>query len=135
MAHNSIYLRKEDPVHALLLVVSPYIANFTSILTATTFKLCKPGASLGGGCPIEQGPGEGADRNGQVIVLAPEAGELDNWFGLAEDINAFGLFDLLSSCLSLSEDINSTGSILVAEERPVAIVAVGNAFSGGRAGV
>jgi hypothetical protein len=70
-----------------------------------------------------------------VIVLAPEAGELDNWFGLAEDINAFGLFDLLSSCLSLSEDINSTGSILVAEERPVAIVAVGNAFSGGRAGV
>ena len=90
---------------------------------------------MGGGCPIEQGPGEGADRNGQVIVLAPEAGELDNWFGLAEDINSFGFYDLLSSCLSLSEAINSTGSILVAEERPVAIVAVGNAFSGGRAGV
>jgi len=28
-----------------------------------------------------------------------------------------------------------SGSILVAEERPVAIVAVGNAFSGGRAGI
>ncbi|KAG6775781.1 hypothetical protein POTOM_019276 [Populus tomentosa] len=49
--------------------------------------------------------------------------------------NSFGLFDLLSSCLYLSEDINSTGSILVSEERPEAIVAVGNAFSGGRAGV
>jgi hypothetical protein len=51
--------------------------------------------------------------------------------------NSLGLFDLLSSCLSFSEDedTNSTGSILGAEDRPEVIVVVGNAFSGGTAGV
>ncbi|KAJ6916036.1 hypothetical protein NC652_018651 [Populus alba x Populus x berolinensis] len=102
----------------------------TSLMVLARISIC----NLGGGCTIGEDPDEGAVRNGQEIVLAPEAGELDNWFGHAEAVGSLSTFCF---CLSFSEDedINSTGSILGAEDRPEAIVVVGNAFSGGTAGL
>lgn len=45
------------------------------------------------------------------------------------------ILGLVSICLSFSEDVRSNASTFGAAERPEAITVVGNALSGGTAGV